>query len=66
MAKTKYISATELREALGMSRDQAIRRIRSGQIKSERIGRAWAIPVTELERIPTTDWYKSMSKQATV
>lgn len=64
MPEPKYISATEMREQLGLSRDQAIYRIRRGDIKSQRVGRAWVIPVSELTRVPKTDWYKSSKQEA--
>jgi hypothetical protein len=59
MAKTEYISATEARTALGLSRDQMIYRCRRGDVRNKRVGRSWIIPASELTRVPTTDWYKT-------
>lgn len=58
----KYLSRTEARKALGLTRDQMIYRIRRGHVKAEKVGYNWLIPVGELKRVPTTDWYKAMHK----
>jgi len=43
--KQKYISIPQLAKFLGVSRVTVYKRVRSGQIKAERIGRNYAIPV---------------------
>lgn len=55
----KYMSRTEARRALGLTRDQMIYRIRRGDIKAEKAGYNYLIPVTELERVPAQEWYKA-------
>lgn len=59
---TKFMSSSEVGKALGLSRDQMIYRLRRNEIRNQRMGWNWLIPVTELERVPTTDWYKSSKK----
>lgn len=56
----KYISRTEARQKLGLRRDQMIYRLRRGHIKGHKVGYNWLIPVSELERVPTTDWFKAI------
>lgn len=44
MNKTRYISIPRLAEMLGVSRVAVYKRVKKGQIKAVRIGRAFAIP----------------------
>lgn len=55
----KYMSRTAARKALGLTRDQMIYRIRRGDVKAVKLGYNYAIPVTELERVPQQEWYKA-------
>ncbi|MGB4834299.1 MAG: helix-turn-helix domain-containing protein [Candidatus Moraniibacteriota bacterium] len=50
-SKKKYVSVAELAEKLGVSRVAVFKRIKKGQIYAEKIGRAYAIPVEEVEDI---------------
>lgn len=59
----KYMSRTDARKALRLSKDQMIYRIRRKDIKAEKAGYNYLIPTSELERVPTTDWYKSTKLQ---
>ena len=47
----KYISAPELAKLLGVSRTAVFKRIDSGDIKAEKIGRNYAITEREVKRI---------------
>ena len=62
MAKEKFISPKEFGAQLGLSRDQMIYRLRRNDIKNIRPGWGWAIPESELTRVPETDWYKESKK----
>ena len=44
MKKTEYITIPQLAKMLGISRIAVYRKVRAGQIKAVRIGRAFAIP----------------------
>lgn len=46
-----YFSAIEVAKILGISRIAVFRKIKSGKIKAIKIGRAFAIPKSELESI---------------
>lgn len=54
----KYLSRTEARRELRLSKDQMIYRIRKGDIKAEKAGYNYLISTKEVERVRTTDWYK--------
>lgn len=62
----KYLSRTEARRELGLTKDQMIYRIRQGHIRSEKAGYNYLIPVAEIERVKTQDWYKATQFRATV
>jgi len=52
MAKNKdYFSTTELAVLLGISRIAVYKKIISGEIKAEKVGRNYIIPKSELEAI---------------
>lgn len=51
MVQNQYISSTETAKRLGISRIAVFNRIKSGAIKAEKIGRNYAIPVSEIERL---------------
>lgn len=47
----KYISAIELAQILGVSRQYTQRCLKEGKIKGTRISNRWRIPLTEVKRI---------------
>ena len=47
----KYLSTAELAKFLGVSRVAVFKKIKSGQIKAEKIGRNYIIPKEELAAI---------------
>lgn len=47
----KYLTITEIAHILGISRVAVFKKIKSGQIKAEKIGRMFAIPREEFESI---------------
>lgn len=47
----KYFSAPEIAELLGVSRTAVFKKIRSGQIHAEKIGRNYIVPKEEYEAI---------------
>jgi len=51
MRKRKFLSTTELAKILGVSRIAIYKKIRSGQIKAERVGRNFAISAGDLDEI---------------
>lgn len=48
-----YISIPQLATILGLSRVAVHNRVRDGQVKARRVGRSFAIPLTEVERLKT-------------
>lgn len=50
-AKRTYISVAELAKILGISRVAVFKRIKKGQISAEKIGRAFAISMDEVDGI---------------
>lgn len=48
MNKKDFYSTTEVAKLIGVSRITVFRRIKSGRIKAEKIGRTYAIPREEL------------------
>ncbi|MFA6197609.1 MAG: excisionase family DNA-binding protein [Patescibacteria group bacterium] len=51
MSQTRYISTIEAAKRLGISRIAVFKKIKSGDIKADKIGRNYAVPVTEIERL---------------
>jgi len=52
MPKNKdFISTSELAKLLGVSRIAVFKKIKSGQIKAQKIGRNYAIPIEEFNTI---------------
>jgi len=51
MKGKKYMSTTELADLLGVSRVTVFKKIKSGEIPAERIGRNYAIPAKYVQRI---------------
>jgi len=51
MKAAKYITIPQLAKLLGISRVAVYRRVRAGQIKAVRIGRAFAIPTAYVATI---------------
>lgn len=49
--KMTYISTMEAAKILGISRMQVVRKIKSGEIKANRVGRSFVIPINELNPI---------------
>ncbi|KKT01258.1 MAG: hypothetical protein UW07_C0039G0016 [Candidatus Nomurabacteria bacterium GW2011_GWF2_43_8] len=47
----KYFSAPEMAELLGVSRTAIFKKIKSGAIKSEKVGRNYVIPREEYETV---------------
>ncbi len=47
----KYFSAPEIAKLLGVSRTAVFKKIKSGQIRAEKIGRNYIIPKEEYEAI---------------
>lgn len=47
----KYISTTELAKLLGISRIAVFKKIKSGEIKAERAGRAFIIATEDLPQV---------------
>lgn len=45
---SKYLSVTEASALLGISREAVLKRIKTGNLKAERIGHIFAIPKNEL------------------
>ena len=45
----EYISTTEAAKKLGMSRVAVFQKIKSGEIKAQKIGRNFAIPLAEMK-----------------
>ena len=62
----RYVSRTEARLALRLTRDQMIYRIRRGHIRAEKAGYNYLIPVSELERVPQQAWYKATQFRDTI
>lgn len=54
MKRNQYISVADLAKILGISRIAVHKKIKKGQIKAVRIGRAWAIPRKYLDEIAGT------------
>ncbi|MBI3956617.1 MAG: excisionase family DNA-binding protein [Candidatus Kerfeldbacteria bacterium] len=48
---TKFVSTTEAAKLMGVSRITVFKKIQSGVIKATKIGRNYAIPMQEIERI---------------
>jgi hypothetical protein len=66
MAQVKFISATDMGKQLGLTKDQMTWRLRRGDINATKISNwTWLIPVSELERVRTTDWYKKAAAKVT-
>ena len=55
-----YVSRSEARATLNLSRDQMIYRIKKGHIAATKVGYFWVIPTSELTRVPETEWYKAL------
>ncbi|MCX6810091.1 MAG: excisionase family DNA-binding protein [Candidatus Berkelbacteria bacterium] len=51
MKQPEYITIADFANRIGLSRVQIFRRVKSGQIKAERFGRAYLIPIEELQKI---------------
>lgn len=51
MDNKNFLTITELAEILGISRVAVFKKIKSGQIKAQKIGRMFAIPKQEFENI---------------
>ena len=51
MEKKKYLSVPELAKLLGISRIAVFKKIKSGVIHAEKIGRNYAVPREEFENI---------------
>ena len=51
----KYFSAPELAKLLGVSRTAIFKRIQSGQIHAEKVGRNYIIPREEYEKLKLKD-----------
>lgn len=51
MPQTRYISTIEAARRLGISRIAVFKKIKSGDIKANKIGRNYAVPVSEVERL---------------
>ena len=47
----KVLTITQLAQLLGVSRVAIFKRIKKGELKAERIGRMWVIPLAEYESI---------------
>jgi excisionase family DNA binding protein len=50
MRKTRYLSVSQAAKKIGISRIAVYKRIKSGKIKAERIGRMIVIPERSLDR----------------
>lgn len=61
--ENEYMSRTEACRKLRLSKDQMVRRIRRGEVNAIKVGYNWLIPVSEIKRIRTLDWYKASVKQ---
>lgn len=51
MKKNKYISTTESAKMLGISREAVLKKIKTGHLKAEKIGRNFAVPKSEIEQL---------------
>jgi len=51
MMNNKYVSIADFAKEIGLSRVQVFRRVKNGSIKAEQFGRAYLIPIEELQRI---------------
>ncbi len=51
MESKKYFSLSEIAEILGISRIAVFKKVKSGQIKAEKIGRAYAVSAEEVQYI---------------
>jgi len=62
LKEKKYYSVAELAALLGVSRVAIFKRIKSGKIKAERIGRVYAIPREEVGSILGTSLTEAQKK----
>lgn len=51
MENKKYFSLSEIAQMLGISRIAVFKKVKSGQIKTEKIGKAYAVSAEEVEQI---------------
>jgi len=51
MGKKEFVSIPQLAEMLGISRIAVYRKVKNGKIKAVKIGRAFAVPYTEVRRL---------------
>ena len=56
--KDRYVSRREAQRELGLTRDQMLYRLSTGDIKSEKVDWLYMIPASEIERVKQSDWYK--------
>ena len=47
----KYFSTVEVAKILGISREAVLKRIKTGKLRSERLGRNFMIPKTEIDSL---------------